>query len=145
MDANTRIPNELYELAKGLGFIFSESWEGSYWSERLRFAIIDGIEYGIKVDVNEEISIPNQFILFQNYPNPFNSNTTIRFEVPEQSFVEISVYDIKGSKVSMPTIKEFMPGIYKIFFDGSKLSSGVYFYQLKSPKVLLTKKMLLIR
>lgn len=65
MNANTCIPNLLYKLAKGLGYIFSESWEGSYWEERLRYAIIGSIEYGIKVGVKNSVDLPNQFIYFK--------------------------------------------------------------------------------
>lgn len=68
----------------------------------------------------------------------------IIFEVPYQSFVELSVYDARGAKVSVLTSKDYTPGIYKILFDGSKLSSGVYFYQMKSSKLILTKKNLLL-
>ncbi|MEW6194234.1 MAG: hypothetical protein AB1521_03640 [Bacteroidota bacterium] len=173
MNANTRIPNELYELAKGLGFIFSESWEGSYWSERLRYAIIDGIEYGIRVDVNQDISIPNQFILFQNYPNPFNPTTTIEytihtptFGVPSREgnqmgvFVTLKVYDILGREIATLVNKEQMPGNYSVRFDVAQISnlrnsisSGVYFYtlrvgdssSLRSSEFQETRKMILLK
>jgi len=126
MNDNTRIPNELYKLAKGLGYIFSESWEGSYWSERLRYARIDGIEYGIKTDVTKFDEIPNQFILFQNYPNPFNPVTKINYSIPQTAHVRITIYNILGQVVKELVDEEKFPGNYIFNWDASKVASGIY-------------------
>ena len=152
MNANTRIPNELYELAKGLGFVFSETWEGSYWSERLQYARIDGIEYGIKTDVTKSDEIPNQFILFQNYPNPFNPSTTIKYSIPVETLnatslqhVVLKVYDILGSEVVTLVNEEKIPGEYEVKFNASSLPSGVYFYRLQSGSFSQTRKFVLMK
>ncbi len=89
--------------------------------------------------------IPAKYNLYQNYPNPFNPQTKITFEIPERAVVELDVFDIRGAEVKTLLKGEYLPGIYSVYFTGSNLSSGVYFYQLKSAKKILTKKMLLIK
>lgn len=74
--------------------------------------------------------IPDQYILKQNYPNPFNPKTIINYQLPEFSFVLIKVYDIAGNEVSTLVNEKQRAGSYETEFDGSNLSSGVYFYRL---------------
>lgn len=80
------------------------------------------------------------------YPNPFNPSTTIVFDVPTQSRITINVFNSIGQKVATLVNKEYQVGSYSVPFDASRLSSGVYFYQLQSNTgVLLTEKMLLVK
>ncbi|MCL5028253.1 MAG: hypothetical protein M1480_04430, partial [Bacteroidetes bacterium] len=78
----------------------------------------------ILTDVNEKIknNLTNSFYLFQNYPNPFNPITTIRYEIPKQSKVELIVYNILGDEVAVLINGEKVPGSYDVKFDGSKLA-----------------------
>lgn len=141
------IPGLGYKLAKGLGFFSSSACEFSCSATSLVYAEINGNIYGktiTSVDKTEP-SIPLNFKLYQNYPNPFNPQTKITFEIPERSFVELKIYDLKGAKIQTLFKKEYLPGIYSFDFDGSSLSSGIYFYQLVTSKSLQTKKMLLIK
>lgn len=109
------------------------------------------IEYGFLVtDVREhESQIPSDFILSQNYPNPFNPSTKIKFGIPSEnisSSVSLKVYDILGNEVATVIDNEqFSPGTYEADFNADGLSSGVYFYQLKSGKFKQMKKMILMR
>ena len=98
--------------------------------------------------------IPKAFELEQNYPNPFNPTTKIKFAVPsnvkgETSNVKIIVYDILGKEVITLVNEQLQPGTYEVEFDGSKYSSGVYFYKLSAESGLgestKTKKMLLVK
>jgi photosystem II stability/assembly factor-like uncharacterized protein len=98
-----------------------------------------------EVKVEREISVPLTFTLKQNYPNPFNPATTISFEIPKQTFIELSVYDIKGEKIQTIIKGNYGAGNYSINFDASLLSSGVYFYQLKYSQGIITNKMLLLK
>jgi len=86
-----------------------------------------------------------EFYLSQNYPNPFNPSTKIRFNLPEMNFVTLKVFDILGQEVStlINGIKE--PGEHEVEFNGSKLSGGIYFYQLKVGSYVSTKKMILVK
>lgn len=89
--------------------------------------------------------IPEQVELNQNYPNPFNPETVIRYGVPEQSTVQLSVYDILGRKVATLLNQEQAPGRYQVNFDASRFASGLYIYRLKVGSNVLTRKMMLIK
>lgn len=90
-------------------------------------------------------TVSKDFILHQNYPNPFNPETKIRFEVAAAKNVSIKIFDVLGKEVATLVNKKFTPGIYKVSFDASKLSSGIYFYKLITDDFIDTKKMMLIR
>lgn len=95
---------------------------------------------------NEEwLSKPSDFVVSQNYPNPFNPETIINYQIPEQSFVSVQVFDITGALVSTLVNKTQTAGLYSIRFDGTSLSSGVYFYKISSSRGSISKKMILIK
>lgn len=94
---------------------------------------------------NSKNSIPESFHLYQNYPNPFNPSTTINYSIPNTSFVTIKVYDMLGREVASLVDENKSAGNYNIKFNAGKLSSGVYFYQLKSGNYTSIKKMLLLK
>ncbi|MDG5768277.1 zinc-dependent metalloprotease [Balneolales bacterium ANBcel1] len=73
-----------------------------------------------------EKELPELFALQANYPNPFNPSTTIRFDLPEQAFVSISVYDIMGRRVASLASSTMSAGSHNVSFDASNLSSGIY-------------------
>lgn len=87
-----------------------------------------------------EPGIPQNFYLYQNYPNPFNPVTSIRFDLPKESHVEIKVFNIIGQKVATLVNTELKAGYHKIEWDASKLPSGIYFYQFLSENIKLIKK-----
>ncbi|HSD62790.1 MAG TPA: T9SS type A sorting domain-containing protein [Ignavibacteriaceae bacterium] len=90
--------------------------------------------------------IPTEYSLYNNYPNPFNPTTTIRFDLPERTNVELSVYNILGQKVKTLVASETkIPGRYEVSFNGNSLASGVYIYRLTTQNYSQTKKMLLIK
>lgn len=109
------------------------------------YAKIDGNEYGIKTIISDENIIPNEFVLFQNYPNPFNPVTKISFTISQRTNIRLNIYDVKGSKIYTLLSGEYLSGKYSIDFNASNLSSGIYFYQLKTSYGIITKKMLLIK
>ena len=90
-------------------------------------------------------ALPTAFVLEQNYPNPFNPTTNITYNVPTQSRVKLEVFDILGRHVATLVDGVQAPGQYKVDFDASKLSSGVYVYQLSTQNQLFTKKMMLLK
>ncbi len=103
------------------------------------------VEYTTFSDVNDEINISNSFALSQNYPNPFNPCTTILFDIPKSEFVTLKVYDILGTEVTTLVNCFKNAGFYKVNFDGSKLSSGTYFYRLEVGTFSETKKLILLK
>jgi hypothetical protein len=98
-------------------------------------------------DINDEFHVPRNINLFQNYPNPFNPTTTINYELPKASNVELKIYDILGREIKTLVDEYQQPGIHNSVFNtqNSSLSSGVYFYKLKADTYLEVKKMLLLK
>ncbi len=98
------------------------------------------------VDVKESLNqTPTRFSLGQNYPNPFNPSTTISYSIPQRSYVTLKVYDMLGKEVSVLVNEEKNAGSYIIKFNGSTLSSGIYFYKLQAGNFTQTKKLILLK
>jgi len=93
----------------------------------------------------EEGYIPESFSLEQNYPNPFNPSTRITFNITEAGLTNISVYNLLGQKVATVLNQDLVAGRHTVDFNGSNLSSGVYFYKLESGKNVATQKMMLLK
>ena len=93
-------------------------------------------------------NIPDKISLEQNYPNPFNPVTNIKFSIPEKyngKNVKLVVYDIKGQEVSVPVNQNLNAGEYLVKFDGTGISSGVYFYSLSVNDFRETKRFVLVK
>ena len=88
---------------------------------------------------------PRQFKLEQNYPNPFNPSTTIRYVLPANGRVRLSVFNALGQQVTTLVNEDQSPGFHDFRFDASNLASGVYFYRLQAGGVVQTKRLLLLR
>jgi hypothetical protein len=99
----------------------------------------------VLVSVENDKLLPAEFLLEQNYPNPFNPITHISFTLPEQSFVELKVFNILGLEVANLVSKELPAGTYTEEFDASSLSSGIYLYKLNAGNFSEVKKMTLIK
>lgn len=93
----------------------------------------------------DKLKQPVEYSLEQNYPNPFNPATTVRYQIPEISFVTIKVFDVLGKEIATLVNGEKPTGNYEVKFDGTNLPSGIYFYQLRAGSYVQTKKMLMIK
>ena len=101
---------------------------------------------GTATSVNDKNIIPAKFSLEQNYPNPFNPSTIIRYNLPENSFVNLKVYNAIGKEVASLVNSVVPAGTHDVVFDASGLNSGVYFYTLKTGNNFVqTKKMILMK
>jgi len=100
------------------------------------------IEAGVR---DAQSQLPIEFALHQNYPNPFNPTTTIRFDLPHSTFVEISVFDLLGRKVATLTSQMTEAGSHDATFDGAALPSGMYFCRIQTPEFSDVSKMILMR
>ena len=111
--------------------------------------VIDGIVYGDTsltiVSVDDPDPPLKEYVLKQNYPNPFNPVTNITFYIPVRTNVQLKIYDILGNEVAQIVNGEEDAGNHQVVFDGSKLSSGIYFYKLIAGSHVETKKMILIK
>jgi len=99
---------------------------------------------------NDEISIPEEFYLYQNYPNPFNSQTTIKYEINRNSYVQLKIFNIIGKEVSTLVKDNQSPGVYKLIWDGRSnsgkpLESGVYIGQLVVNDRIDRRKLILLK
>ncbi len=114
---------------------------------RLKQIDYDGsFEYSAEIGVTtEEIIIPEEFTLHNNYPNPFNPTTTISYQIVETNLTTIKIYDMLGQEVEVLLNENQTPGTYEVSFNGSQLSSGVYFCKLTSGRNIKLIKMLLVK
>jgi N-acetylneuraminic acid mutarotase len=95
--------------------------------------------------VSDLAALPTVYVLDQNYPNPFNPSTTIKYELPKPVQVRLSVYDMLGREVSVLVNERREAGVHEVRFDGSGLSSGVYFYRLQAGDFVQSKRMLVLK
>ena len=120
-------------------------WEGSQqWGVTIDYPVKVTIR-GQLTGIPNEITSPGSFQLYQNFPNPFNPSTSISYSIPEYSNVIIKVLDILGNQVEILVNEEKPAGNYELKFDGSRLSSGVYFYHLRAGSFVDIKKMILMK
>ncbi|MHB2156493.1 FlgD immunoglobulin-like domain containing protein [Calditrichota bacterium GD2] len=88
--------------------------------------------------------------MFSNYPNPFNPRTIIRFALPEDGHVQLTIYSMSGQKVRILIDGQFSKGYHQIVWDGTNesgqsVSGGLYFYELRTNHKRILKKMLLVK
>jgi hypothetical protein len=93
---------------------------------------------------NNSGTSPNKYGLQQNYPNPFNPTTKIFYSIANQSQITLKVYDTLGNELQTIVEGNQIPGNYEVEFNANNLSSGIYFYQLKTSTYAETKKMILL-
>ena len=88
---------------------------------------------------------PKDFGLSQNYPNPFNPTTKINYQLSANGFVTLKILDVLGKEVTTLVNDEQLTGTYSVDFDASNLSSGIYFYELRTGSFIQSKKMILLK
>jgi len=98
----------------------------------------------------DQSSIPLVFSLSQNYPNPFNPVTTLRYDLPENGLVNITIYDMLGRQVKTLVNQTQDAGYKSIIWDatnnyGQLVSAGIYLYQIQAGEYISTKKMVLLK
>lgn len=116
---------------------------GTYYYRLAQTDFNGVITYTDAIQVN--ISTPNEYSLLQNYPNPFNPTTTIKFALKETGLVDLKVYNILGQLVATVINKEMKAGNHTVDFDASRLSSGIYFYSIKTGNFSAVKKMVVMK
>jgi plastocyanin len=95
--------------------------------------------------VKQNENVASTYSLKQNYPNPFNPTTNISFSIPKSGLVKITIYNEIGSEIETIVNQNLNEGSYTINYDASRLSSGVYFYNIRTGDFNETKRMLLIK
>ncbi len=113
-----------------------------------RTASLDTFSFslGISTAITGELGkFPKDIVLTQNYPNPFNPTTFINYELPNANYVDLSIYNIIGQKIVTLVSEEQSLGKYKVKWDATKFSSGIYYYQLRIANKIISKKMVLMK
>jgi len=110
----------------------------------------DLISYVSRTSFSDINMIPSTFALHQNYPNPFNPKTQIQFDLPENGYVELAIYNLMGQRIRTLTSMQLKAGYHSVVWNGTndigdKVASGMYFYTLGSGTTHLTKKMLYLK
>ncbi len=128
-------------------YSYVDNIRGNFYYRLKQVDFNGAFEYSSVVEVS---TLPETYLLFQNYPNPFNPSTKIKFVIPpvtsgKSSFVNLKVYDVLGREVATLVNEEKHPGSYEIEFNGSSLSSGIYFYRLSASNFTQTKKLILMK
>jgi len=115
-----------------------------------RFYDIDGKEILHGSTILKIIPIPNQYALGQNYPNPFNPLTTIQFELPEESYTQIAIYDLLGRELIQLVSKIFTAGYHEVIWNGKDsfgrtIPSGMYLYRMNTNGFSSTRKLVFLK
>lgn len=118
--------------------IIESSVEQSYISTLM-------IGWGKESELVTNTTTPEKYVLYQNYPNPFNPSTTIKFDIAVSGNVKLTVYDMLGRVVSVLVNQHLNQGTHNISFRDMSLSSGIYFYELKTGNYRDIKKMTLVK
>jgi hypothetical protein len=117
---------------------------GKYYY-RLKQIDYNGV-YTYSGEILVEVKVlPTEYSLSQNYPNPFNPSTIISYQIPEEGFVTIKLYDVIGNEVAILVNEQKSAGKYQITVNASNLNSGVYFFMLRAGKYTSTKKLILMK
>ena len=136
--ANTGLTDMcLYSLAVGGSYLFAGTNATGVWRRPLSELITSVTP--------PSGNMPKTFLLSQNYPNPFNPSTIISYQLPMNSHVELTVYDVLGREVATLVNEKQTAGTHSVNFNASNLPSGVYFYRMQSGAVSETKKLILIK
>jgi hypothetical protein len=128
------------------GFIMSGmKWDFDNTSEQyLCIVKTDSLGQVSASGINDQ-NIVGNFTLSQNYPNPFNPITTIGYVTPEDSHVKLTIYNISGQHIGTLVDEFYQAGAYRVKWDASKYSSGIYIYRLESSYGTHSRKMVLIK
>ena len=90
-------------------------------------------------------SLPEKYAMHQNYPNPFNPTTKIKFDIPKNGIVKLTVHDVLGRQVSTLVNNDLTAGRYEVEWSAGGYSSGIYFYRIEAEGFVETKRMMLVK
>lgn len=118
--------------------------EAGKYTYRLKQIDFNGtFEYSKEVEVTVVFGM--NYTLSQNYPNPFNPTTKISYSIPQNGYVNLNVYDALGNLIKELVSEQKEAGYFDVQFDGSNLSSGIYYYQIKVGNFTDTKKLVIMK
>jgi hypothetical protein len=104
--------------------------------------LVDTLEVLVGLNNNQ---VPVEYSLSQNYPNPFNPTTLIKYSVPKEAFVKLSVFDVLGREMDVLVNETKKAGNYELIVNADNFTSGVYFYKLETAEFTQTRKMIVLK
>jgi photosystem II stability/assembly factor-like uncharacterized protein len=135
--------------AEGLNITIRDRVNGKLLNEELtngeKIRITNNKITSIEISGKIMGGLPVSYELYQNYPNPFNPSTTLKFAIPKESEVHLSIYNVLGELVTTLVKEQMKAGYYKYEFNALTLASGVYIYRIKAGDFIQTKKMVLLK
>jgi hypothetical protein len=146
--ANPQLVSSYNTPGHGLGVFVAG--EHVYVADQYSLILLTNPYYTAVRDIDDGETRPPDFMLFQNYPNPFNPTTSIEFLLPRSGQVKIEIFNILGQKVRTLVDQHLKAGHKLVDWDGcddsgKEVSSGIYFYRIKTSEFSQTKKMVLLR
>jgi hypothetical protein len=135
---NSGLPaNEIYDMKykQTAGLILVATHGRGCWT----------FDLGAVLGIDPYSIIPKTFELNQNYPNPFNPETKIKFGLPKEGNVKLTVFDASGRQIEELVNQKLNAGTFEVTWNGSNLSSGIYFYKLVAEGFAETKKMIMVK
>ncbi len=143
---NTYHPDTNYtvtNLENGTAYYFWVRAADRYCIERV--SDFSNVAVITPLNITESQKIPRHFALYQNFPNPFNPSTDIKFDVPKESFVNLSVYDLLGREAAVLVNQVLKAGAYTVRWVPTNIPSGVYIYKLTASEYEKTIKMVMLK
>ena len=141
---DTYVPNDDPQFA-GCWGVYPHTSNGMVFTSNIEGYLNIFQFHDIETDVNEETALTGEFVLNQNYPNPFNPITTLSYKIPEKQTVSLSIFDLSGRLVETIFDDQLEPGTFKILWNASAHSSGVYFAILENGKNRIVQKLILLK
>ena len=139
-DTSVQIPDTLSAGAQYYWRVGAIDTGGTTYSRISLFTTGTGV-----LAVNQGANLPREFALHQNYPNPFNPTTMIKFDLPREANVQITVYNILGQRVEVLVDERMNAGYQQVMFNGDRFASGVYFVIMRAGNKVFKDKMMLLK
>ena len=144
--------NNVFEQTPGNGVTVRFSVSATDGIDTVKVSGDDRVVYVNRYEFlsTETNGMPTEFALHENYPNPFNPSTTLRFDLPELSDVNVIIYNMLGQEVKTFNMQNISAGHHSIKWNatndlGDPVSAGVYLYQLQTRDFVKTRKMILLK
>ncbi len=149
--ASTTVGDSVVFDTTGIGPATVDSTHNRIFAAVAHFSSLVLAERSVStVRVDDQLRMPADYTLAQNFPNPFNPSTTIAYQVPERTMVNLTIYDMLGRRINTLVNEVRTSGTYEVLWDGTDedgrpVSSGVYFYRLQTDRSSQMKRMVLLR
>ncbi|MGH7492733.1 MAG: T9SS type A sorting domain-containing protein, partial [bacterium] len=140
---NARLSGGFFTPTTFRGAFGDTRWDLGWANYNPLFSIYS-ILSDVKIRENTSI-IPAAYTLDQNYPNPFNPSTQIRYGLPKAGHISLKIYDLTGREIATLVDQFQSAGAFTVTFDGKGLTTGVYFYRLRSESYSEVRRMLFVK